>query len=203
MQSKLAITTQIIRRVPTQRLRRAAQRGITNVQIIIAIGVGLVLLIGALAGLNYFTKAKVHNEVAAITDLKSNIVNYGAKKGQFTAANTTMAILVGQNFWPDSAVTPAAAAGGAPTVNNQWGGTIVCAPNALVNAGDSMLCTYTGVPAKACQELGTSLDDAAATVTINAVVTKAQAAQTNSALVAANCGGAAGDNNTMAVVFAK
>ena len=186
-----------------QNIRRLAQRGITNVQILIAIGVGLVLLIGALAGMSYFNRAKVHNEVVAVADLKSNVVTYGAKVGQFTAANTTMATLAGQSFWPRSQVTPAAAAGGQPTVNNQWGGTIVCGSNQLVNAGDSMLCTETGIPADACEQLGTAIDPSAATVTINGVATKAAGAVTNAATVSAQCGGANGDNNTIVIVFGK
>lgn len=177
------------------------QRGQSTITIAIVIAVGSIIIIAALIyGIRYFAKAKVQNEVSAIVDLRTNVVSYGDKVGLFNATNGSLAALVGMNFFPQVRVggTPAA-----PTVSNQWGGSITTGLGTLVNAGDSLNFTQTGIPANACSELGISLDSVAAVVTINGTTTKAAGAVTDPAAVGTSCGGAAGDNNVMVITLAK
>lgn len=180
---------------------RRKQAGISLPLLAIYIGVaGLVILTALIYGTRYFSKTKVNNEVSAIADYRANLVSYASRVGVFTAANSSLVALVNQNFFPPSMVSGTAAA---PVVTNQWGGLMTVAVGTLVSAGDSHVVTETGVPASACTELGTSLDQVAAAITINGTATKAAGAPSNPATVGTSCGGAAGDNNTIAMTVSK
>jgi hypothetical protein len=172
----------------------------TMIGMAIILGIITILTLATLAGLKYFTKAKVNTEEQAITDFKTNVVSYGARVGLFTATNSSLQALINQNFFPTSQV-----AGTSPnqTVTNQWGGSYTVAVGTIVNAGDSIVLTSTGIPASVCTELGTSLDSTVSVMSINGTATKANGASSNAQTVAANCGGAAGDNNSMVMTVSK
>jgi prepilin-type N-terminal cleavage/methylation domain-containing protein len=168
---------------------RKGQRGFTLPELAIGIGVGLVLLAAALYGIKYFSKSKASNEIQVVTDLRSNVVSYGSRVGLFTATNSTLAALVGQNFFPKTWVSGTTAA---PVVTNQWGGQITVAVGTVTNTGDSLNFTSTGIADSACSEISTSLDGVVAVMQINGVQTKANGAVTDPTKVAC-----AGDNNTI------
>jgi hypothetical protein len=177
------------------------QSGISLPLLAIYIGVaGLVILTALIYGTRYFSKTKVNNEVTALANYKADLVSYASRVGPFTAANSSLVALVNQNFFPPSMVsgTPAV-----PIVTNQWGGLLTTAVGTLVTAGDSHVVTETAVPTAACTELGTSLDQVGAVISINGTNTKAAGVPSNPATVGTSCGGAAGDNNTIAVTIAK
>lgn len=179
---------------------RAKQGGMSLVQLAFIIGVGGIIVVAAIVyGPRYFTKAKVQNEVSALTDFRANVVSFGSRVGLFTNTNASLEALIGQNFFPATMVS-----GTAPNrvVTNQWGGSLTVATGTLVNAGDSLVLTSTGVPANACTELGTSLDGVASVMAINAVNVKANGSPASATAVATNCA-TAGDNNTMAMTMAK
>lgn len=179
---------------------RSKQGGMTMIGMAIILGVITILTLATLYGLKYFTKAKVNTETQAVTDFKVNVVSYGSRVGLFNAANSGLQALINQNFFAPNQV-----GGTAPnqTVTNQWGGSYTVAVGTVVNAGDSIVLTSTGIPAVACTELGTSLDASVSMISINGTNTKVNGGQSNAQTVAANCGGAAGDNNTMAMTIAK
>ena len=110
--------------------RRAhKQLGMSLPLMAIFIGVAAIFVVVAIIyGTRYFQQSKASNEITALSDLKANIVSYGSRVGTFTAANSSLAVLVGQGLFPRSLVGGTAAA---PTVTNQWGGAVTVAVGVL------------------------------------------------------------------------
>lgn len=177
---------------------RKTQRGVSLPLIAIVLGVSSVITIGAiLYGPRYFTKAKVSNEISALTDLRANVVAYGSKVGLFTTTNAALAALVGQNMFPPAMVS---GTGATATVTNQWGGSVGAAVGTITTAGDSLVFTYTGIPGEACTEIATSLDNVVSVITVNTTQTKANGQASNPVTVGQSCTSA---NNTLVLTLAK
>lgn len=181
--------------------RRAhKQLGMSLPLMAIFIGVAAIFVVVAIIyGTRYFQQSKASNEVTALSDLKANIVSYGSRVGTFTAANSSLAVLVGQGLFPRSLVggTPAA-----PTVTNQWGGAVTAAVGSVNTAGDSLVITTAGMPEAACVIVATSMDDMALRVTVGTTETKAPGARTNPATVNTACAAGA-DNNSIAITMGR
>lgn len=182
-------------------LKLKAQQGFSNVQIAIGILVGVILLLGSLGGYQYITQAKVDNEISILNELKASTVRYGQVAGAFSDTNVTLSILNGQNFFNSAGLVVTGTAA-APAVNNQWSGTVTVAVGTANVAGDAIAFTFTRVPRNACNELGTKVDNLAATVTIGGTTTKAVGAGSNAATVTAQCA-AGGESNTIVYTLAK
>lgn len=177
----------------------STERGISLINIAIILVVSALLTSAALLYYNrYTTKTRVQNEIQTITDLRANVVTYGARVGQFTAANATLTALAGQNFFPPTNVS---VSGGTTTVTNQWGGDLSVAVGKLVNDGDSLVFTSAGIPDAACTEIAGSLDNVAATIKVNATDTKAAGAKTSAATVTTACNKS--DANSIIFTLAK
>ena len=177
------------------------QRGVSFVQLAFIIGIASLLVVAAIIyGPRYFTKAKVQNEVSALTDFRAATVSFGSRVGLFTTTNASLEALIGQNFFPMTMVS-----GTAPNrvVTNQWGGSYTVGVGTIVNAGDAIVLTSTGIPATACTELGTSLDGIASVITVNGTTVKTNGNAANPVTVAANCDSASNDNNAMAITMPK
>ena len=97
-------------------------------------------------------------EPAELADFKANVASFGSRVGLFTATNAGLEALINQNFFPASMVS-----GTAPNriVTNQWGGSYTVAIGTISNAGDALVLTSGAIPAFACTELGTSLNQVA------------------------------------------
>lgn len=176
------------------------QRGISLPLIAIFLGVSaLVIYVAIVYGTRYFQQAKASSEVTALSDLKANVVAYGSRVGAFTAANSTLPVLVGQGLFPRSAVGGTAAA---PVVLNQWGAQMTVAVGTVATAGDSLVFTSPGIPEDACAIVATSLDDLAAQVDVGATTTKAAGARTDPAAVNTACA-AGGANNTLSITVSR
>lgn len=184
------------------RLAPSAQRGISLVVVAFVIAIGAILMLVAIIyGPRYLTKTKVANEISALADYKANVATYGSRVGLFTTTNASLEALIGQNFFPASMVS-----GTAPNriVTNQWGGSYTVAIGTISNEGDALVLTSSAIPAFACTELGTSLNQVASVITINGVTVKSNGSDTNPVAAGTACGGGgAADNNVMAVTFAK
>lgn len=165
---------------------RKSQQGFSNVQIAIGILVGVIILLGSLGGFQYVEQAKVNNEVAVITDLKSATVRYAQFAAPFTADNTTDVILNGQNFFRSAGISVTGTAA-APVITNQWGGAVTVAQAQSLNAGDSIDFTFTSVPNSICNDIATKLDNVVARIEINGTETKAVGNPTNPATVTTQC----------------
>lgn len=178
---------------------RSTQRGVSLINIAIILVVSALLTSAALLYYNrYTTKTRVQNEIQTITDLRANVVAYGARVGQFTATNSTLAALAGQNFFPAQNVS---GTGANLAVTNQWGGALTVALGTLVNAGDSLVFTSAGIPNAACAEVAGSLDNVASVISINDKQTKAAGGVTTAADVTTNC--SSNDQNKVTVTLAK
>lgn len=178
---------------------RSRQRGMSMLQIAIVIVIGGIFAIAAVVyGVRYIGRAKVSNEITAVSDLRTNTVNYGSRVGTFTTANSSMVALVGQSFFPANLVGGSATA---PTVANQWGGSVSVSVGTLSSPGDSLTFSSSGIPNAACTELGTSLDTIAGVITINGTTTKAVGGVSSATAVASSCNNA--DANVMVYVLGR
>jgi hypothetical protein len=79
---------------------------------------------------------------------------------------------------------------------------VVAAVGTANVAGDAIAFTFTRVPRNACNELGTKVDNLAATVSIGGTVTKAVGASSNAGTVTTQCA-AGGESNTIIYTLAK
>jgi len=179
----------------------AAQRGISLVVVAFVLAIGALLgVVAVVYGPRYITKTKVNNEVSALADFKANTASFGSRVGLFTGTNASLEALINQNFFPQSMVS-----GTAPNriVTNQWGGRYTVAIGTISNAGDALVLTSAAIPAFACTELGTSLNQVASVISINGTQIKANGADANPVTAGTACGGVNADNNSMAITFAK
>lgn len=188
---------------PTRRRAapRSVQRGVSMVVIAFVLAITALLgLVAIIYGPRYITKTKVQNEVSALTDFKANTSGFGSRVGLFTSTNASLEALINQNFFPASMVS-----GTAPNriVTNQWGGSYTAAIGTISNAGDALVLTSGAIPAFACTELGTSLNQVASVISINGTSVKVNGADANPVTAGTACGGVNGDNNSMAITFAK
>lgn len=193
--------TQITSLIKRRGAPRAVQRGVSMVIVAFVIAISALLgLVAIIYGPRYITKTKVNNEVSALADFKANVAGFGSRVGLFTATNASLEALINQNFFPASMVS-----GTAPNriVTNQWGGSYTVAIGTISNAGDALVLTSGAIPAFACTELGTSLNQVASVIAINGTNVKANGADANPGTTGTSCGGVNGDNNAMTITFAK
>jgi hypothetical protein len=151
----------------TSVLKKNKQRGFSNVQIAIGILVGVIALIGSLSGFQFINQAKVNNEITALTDLKSSTMRYGQFVPTFTG-NVSLDTLNEQNFFNSTGFTYVG--GTTPSLTNQWGGAVTIAAGTAAVAGDAIDFTFANVPAAACKELVTKVDNIASKITIGTTV---------------------------------
>lgn len=172
-----------------------SQRGMTNIQIAIGIMVGVVAILGAIGGYKYINNAKVNNDFTVLSDLKSNTVKYGQAVGTFTTSNSSLATLIGLNFFNNPLLTTTAT-----SVTDQWGGALTVAVGTAANAGDSLVFTFNNIPSEACTEIALRVDPLAAAVSINGTATKAVGASSVPATVATQC---ASSSNSIAYTLTR
>lgn len=188
----------------TRFARAHKQRGVSLPLVAIVIAISLLLGLAALIfGPRYITQAKADNLANAIQDLKGQVVAYGGRVGVFTAANTTLPVLVGQGVFPRSQVTGTAAA---PVVTHEFGGNVsAIAVGTTSVAGDSIVFTLDGIPQDACALVGSAMDDVASRISVGAgagTVTKQVGARTVVATLNTACA-AGNQNNTMVFTISR
>ena len=178
------------------RTRHLKQRGVSLPMLVIAIAVSAILgLVAIIYGPRLLDQTKAENERIAMTDTKASVVKYGAKVGTFTAANTTVPILISQGVFP----RPAA---GGTDVQNQWGGTMTFAVGTVATAGDALVVSSPGFPEGPCVDISTGMDRFAARVLVGTTEVKALGAASNLETARTACA-AGGDNNTLVVTFSR
>lgn len=162
---------------------RRRQSGISNIQLIVYILVGAILILGGIGLLSYIDKAKVNNDVQELTDLKASTVSYGAQRGGNFGGVTTDS-LAGLNFFPTNRVSGSA---GSRIVANQWKGNVTAAPATTISANDSVEFTYSGVPSTPCKSLVAQLADVASIISVNGTVVKPNGGTINEATMVQQC----------------
>lgn len=143
------------------RIVRRRQAGMSNLQIMIGVLIGAILITGGIAMLTQIDKAKVDNEVRELTRLKKKTVSLGAQRGTFDTV--TQQTVIQLDFFPSSVVSGPL---GSRTISNQWGGQIQVSPQGIVVPWDGLLFRYTGMPAAACKQLGLQISSLASGIQI-------------------------------------
>ena len=112
--------------------RLGCQRGVSTVQIAVAILVGAILILGGLGSFRYVTQSTMNNDMANMSDLVSLTKQYSQTRGgttAFTAANITTANLAGLNFFPTTSGS------GAATIASMSSGKAISAGPINVDTG--------------------------------------------------------------------
>lgn len=145
-----------------RRLGNKFQTGISNIQIMVTVLIGAILISGSVGMLRAIDQAKVDNDLRDLIDYKQKTRSWWAQHGTF--ADTTQSDLVANNFFMQTDMT-----GSAPNVvvNNRWGGVVTVSMAGIYYAGDSLRFDYNNVPARACKQLGMSAGAAADGVMVN------------------------------------
>ncbi len=138
------------------------QAGISNIQIMVSVLIGAILISGSVGMLRTIDQAKVDNDLRDLTDYKKKTRALWAQHGTF--ADIGLNDLVMMNFFQQSDVT-----GSAPNfvVNNRWGGTVSVSMSGIIYWGDSLRFDYNNVPARACKQLGMGSVESADGVMVN------------------------------------
>ena len=182
-----------------QRIAQKRQAGVSNIQIMLAILIGAILLLGGLGLTRWIDKTKVNNDLAELSELKARTVTYGSQHGG-TFAGFTQEMAIGFDFFPSNRISGAV---GSRVIQNQWKGQITVVPHTINIANDGLLYTYTGVPSSACKDLAMQAGTIAARMAVGVVTVKASpvAALDEDALIKA-CD-AASDNASLLYAMTK
>jgi PilS N terminal len=144
------------------------QTGISNLQIMVGVLVGAIMITGGMAAIRQIEKAKVDNEVRELARLKKKGSALAAQRGGSFNGVSQQALVLLDFFPPEVLSGPATAR----TIRNQWGGalsiTVSAAPNALNYR-------YTGVTSAACKQLGMAAANVAAGIQVQGTWIKAVA----------------------------
>ena len=141
--------------------------GITLIEALLAIAVGAVLIIGAIA---FYMSASADTQTSTanqqVQAVVSNIRALYSSQSSYTGLDNTIAVQ-GKVF-PSTMVTGASTPATA-LVRNPWKGNVVVAPVTTVAAGDSFSVVYPNVPQDACIKLvssGATVGGAVISVTV-------------------------------------
>jgi len=157
----------------------------------IAVGISGVIALAAIAGMSVYTSGKVNNEVAALNEIKNNVVKLGATTwGPFTTTNASLAQLIAMNVFPASMVSGA-------SVVHSFGGGVSTGIAALNAAGDGIVVNYGGITRDACIDLVKKSEGFSAFTQVNTVTVRAAGQAVNVATLTGNTACGAGDNNTI------
>ena len=110
---------------------RLYPRGVSTVQIAVALLVGVILILGGLGSFRYVTQSGMNGDLGNISDLVSLTRQYAQMRGAsaFSAVNITTANLAGLNFFPSTSGT------GADTVANMSSGkSVIVGPINVIRA---------------------------------------------------------------------
>jgi hypothetical protein len=179
-------------RATNKRCIKTAQAGISNVQLMIYLLVGAIVLVGGMGGIKYIDKSKVNNELAELTDLKASTISLSnARGGNFTGV--TLGTLAGLDFFPRNRVT---GTGAATAVTNQWKGAVTAVPATLNVTNDALAFTYTGYPASACKAVVIEAASVVNRIVVGTTQVKAPGGVVNEDTLITACDAGA-DNNSI------
>lgn len=128
-------------------VRLRYQTGISNLQIMIGVLVGAIMITGGMAAIRQIEKAKVDNEVRELVRLKKKGSALAAQRGGSFSSVSQQTLVLLDFFSPETLSGPATAR----IIRNQWGGAVTITAS---TAPDSLNYRYTGVTSAACKQLG-------------------------------------------------
>lgn len=162
--------------------RARRQRGMTLVETMIAIAIGLIIVAVGVKGVRAaMADSRSTDEVGDLPRIFANLQKVYAQRPSFAGA--TQAIFVNNNAFPDSMVTS-----GSTTVNNRWGGSVTIAVTSI-GAGSNNALTYetTAVPSSECSNVIPQLDSVTRVVTVNGTTVKQDKLPTDLAALGTAC----------------
>jgi hypothetical protein len=213
--SMLNKSTHILSSHAHDTLKKNQQKGYSIIELSIALAIVSIILVTALTGVQRILRSNHVNE-----DLKK--INLAASKIGVILANVpdaagiTQQNLIDLKVFSDFNVVPVA--GGAPTINNSFGGTITVAPNTAtlgtIPANGGLMLYSTLIPPEACSDYISGLAPISSHISAqnNAVVGAGAAltnvVKTNLAPLTVNslataCTAAAGNTISVAILITK
>lgn len=140
-------------------VRPRLQAGVSNIQIMIGVLIGAVMISGGITVLRQLEKAKVDNEVRELARLKKKGSALAAQRGGSFHGVTQQAVIL-HDFFPTEVLGGAATA---RTIRNQWGGAITIVAS---TTPDALNYQYTGVSSAACKQLGLAAASVSAAIQV-------------------------------------
>lgn len=162
--------------------RARRQRGMTLVETMIAIAIGLIIVAVGIKGVRgAMADSRSTDEVGDLPKIFSNLQKVYAQRPSFAGA--TQAIFVNNNAFPDSMVTS-----GSTNVTNRWGGAVTVAVTSI-GGGTNNALTYetTGVPSAECSNVIPQLENVVRIVTVNGTSVKADKNPTDLSALGTAC----------------
>lgn len=143
-------------RQPRQNFKRAAQ-GLTLIELIIAIIIGLIVLAAAVGMISSaMSKSDVSNDSSGITGLIANTKTLRANGTYGTSGTSLNSALIALKAVPSTLGVDGA------NITNNWGGAVTVA-----STGTGYTVTTAGIPAEACIEQVTKLSKTMLNTAIN------------------------------------
>lgn len=172
------------------------QRGLTVVELVIAMTLSLLVVAAGIAGASKFIQSnKVSQTLEDLPLIFTKTQKAYSSAVLYTGLDITS--LVNNRVFPNELV----AAGAPPTVSNRLGGTITVALGTITVANDGAEFSLTGVPEEACVDIVQGMQAAAAKVTVGATVVKAINGSLDVAATGTSC--AATASNTVKFLISK
>jgi type II secretory pathway pseudopilin PulG len=166
------------------RMLRAAQRGLSMVELALVLIVASLILAAAFYGFSQQQRqVEVQENQAAISKIVSTLQSMYGKTGTYGDVTTAIAIQA-------RAIPPNLRIGTGNTAQNSYGGSVTVAPVNCVTTNDCMTLTWAGVPSAQCAELVLGTQSFVRRVVIGTTTIKALDGVLNQATLATTCDGA-------------
>ncbi len=153
------------------------QAGVSAIQVVVALAVGALILVGGISYFKYIEQQKMNNDMAELNDIRAGLVDY-ASKHNTSFATLTEDIGCKQQIFP---AVRCSGSGASTAISNTWGGTYdVTAVAVSGGTNNGARLASTGYSDVACMkeigyqwdqwakiEVGTTVVKATATAAIN------------------------------------
>lgn len=153
--------------------RKKFQHGVSNIQIMITVLIGVIMITGGIQMIGMIDEAKADSHIEDLADYKKKIVSMGAAAGTFPD-NLTETYLYTMGVFDSSIASKTLPF----IVSNRWGGKITArsshTPATITPIGknDAFTFSYTGIPAAACKHLATEAASIADIITVEKTTVK-------------------------------
>jgi type II secretory pathway pseudopilin PulG len=170
------------------RMLRAAQRGLSMVELALVLIVASLILAAAFYGFSQQQRqVEVQENQSAISKIVSTLQSMYGKTGTYGDVTTAIAIQA-------RAIPPNLRIGTTNTAQNSYGGAVTVAPVNCVTTNDCMTLSWGGVSPSQCAELILGVQSYVRRVQIGATEIKALDGVLNQATLATTCDGAGPHN---------
>jgi len=134
----------------SNRVFASKQKGFSNIQIMLGVLISAIMLLGGLEMYHWVDQAKIDADIRDLTEYKKKTKSLAARDTTFAGVNHE--VLIDMDFFGFASVI--GQPGSPRVVANRWGGSIYSSVGSYRTPNDSLLFTFSGVPSKACKQLG-------------------------------------------------